>query len=210
LGYYPPYKATDLLGVQFLFSTTDLPGISPLRREGVLRIYGNPGVLPLAWVVDRVMIGHGEQGALDALADKSLDPRDTAVLREDDAGRIGVLGEGEPGSAEVVEYAPGRVRIRASTDHAALLVTSEQDYPGWLTRVDGVPAEAVNVNYAFRGVPLQAGEHEVEFRYRPRSVAVGGALTLAGLLISLAAVFYRRLGIRRLLRRRLAVSAASE
>ena len=36
-------------------------------------------------------------------------------------------------------------------------------------------------NYALRGIPLAAGEHVVQFRYRPRSVAVGRWVSAAGI-----------------------------
>ena len=39
----------------------------------------------------------------------------------------------------------------------------------------------------FRGLFLPAGEHEVAFHYRPRSVRLGLALSLLGLGLALAA-----------------------
>jgi uncharacterized membrane protein YfhO len=47
--------------------------------------------------------------------------------------------------------------------------------------VDGHQAELLKANYLFRGVLLPAGNHEVEFRYEPRSYAYGGGISAAAL-----------------------------
>jgi uncharacterized membrane protein YfhO len=63
---------------------------------------------------------------------------------------------------------------------------SENHYPGWRAYVDGHLVDTLRVDYNLRGVSLPAGEHEVEFIYRPKSVLIGAAislLTLIGLVI---------------------------
>jgi MYXO-CTERM domain-containing protein len=75
------------------------------------------------------------------------------------------------------------------------LVLSEGYYPGWRASIDGREAPVVRVNVMMRGVALPAGEHEIEFRFRSRSIEAGAALSLAGLALLVA------------LRRRLVVSA---
>lgn len=66
---------------------------------------------------------------------------------------------------------------------------SDADYPGWEARVDGRPAPLLRADYAFRGVALPAGRHEVELRYRPRALwaalAASGLAALAILLLAL-------------------------
>jgi uncharacterized membrane protein YfhO len=66
------------------------------------------------------------------------------------------------------------------------LVLGENHYPGWRAYVDGRAVETPRVNFNLRGVALPAGEHTVEFVYRPKSVLYGLALsllTLAALLL---------------------------
>jgi uncharacterized membrane protein YfhO len=74
---------------------------------------------------------------------------------------------------------PNGVTIRAVLDAPGYLVLADTWYPGWRATVDGEPAELLRANYAFRAVRLEAGEHTVEMVYRPTSVLVGGALSLA-------------------------------
>ena len=46
-------------------------------------------------------------------------------------------------------------------------------YPGWTVTVDGVRAEILRVNGAFRGVVLEPGEHLVIYSYLPMSFIAG-------------------------------------
>ncbi len=49
-----------------------------------------------------------------------------------------------------------------------MLVVSQMWYPGWQVWVDGQPAGApLRVDYAFQGVALPSGAHQVELRFTP-------------------------------------------
>jgi uncharacterized membrane protein YfhO len=73
---------------------------------------------------------------------------------------------------------------------AGLLVLSEIWHPYWSARVDGRPAEVLQVDLALRGVPVPGGRHRVELEFRDPNVAYGawasavGLVLLAGLLIA--------------------------
>jgi uncharacterized membrane protein YfhO len=62
-------------------------------------------------------------------------------------------------------------------------------YPGWAATVDGAAAPIYRTNYAFRGVSVPAGEHTVDFRYRPASVRYGAyaSMTSIGIVVLLVA-----------------------
>lgn len=64
--------------------------------------------------------------------------------------------------------------------------------------MDGEPATIVRAHYALRAVRVPAGEHRVRFEYRPWSVRIGIAASVAGLAACLAWIV---LGRRRLRRR---------
>lgn len=64
-----------------------------------------------------------------------------------------------------------------------LLVVQERAYPGWQVHVDGKPAD-LEVSSGLIAVIVPSGgdgvnQHEVEFRYRPPLVHIGGGITLA-------------------------------
>jgi uncharacterized membrane protein YfhO len=63
--------------------------------------------------------------------------------------------------------------VNVSLDQAGWLVVSEQSYPGWEAFMDGNPTQIFTANAVMRAVYLEAGTHEVEFRFNPMSFRLG-------------------------------------
>jgi uncharacterized membrane protein YfhO len=112
-----------------------------------------------------------------------------------------VLIEGDPsaaeeprGSAQVVaaqveELGPNAVRVTARVDKPSYVVLDDFYQRGWTARIDGQPARVLIVNALFRGVSVEAGAHEIEFRFEPQSLLIGAiisAISLLGVLAALA------------------------
>ena len=87
------------------------------------------------------------------------------------------------GTARVEEYSPNRVRVAASTPRDGLLVLSDTFYPGWRAFVDGREQPVLRGDSLFRTVPLAVGQHEVEFRFEPRSIQLGLLVSVASLVL---------------------------
>ena len=103
-----------------------------------------------------------------------------------DTGVSSANANGPTGNAQVTRHEPNRIEVKTESTAPAILVLSENHYPGWRAFVDGQPAEVMRVNYNQRGLVLPAGNHLVAFVYRPWSVLIGlmfSLLTLAGLLL---------------------------
>lgn len=84
-------------------------------------------------------------------------------------------------------------RFRVTLDGTGLFMHCAQTFAGWEVTVDGEPRDLLRVNSLFRGVRLSAGEHMVEFRYRPSSRKVGWGMAIAGVaLLALGLRFGRR------------------
>jgi hypothetical protein len=90
---------------------------------------------------------------------------------------------GEIGRALLRRYRDDTVSITTRANGRRLLVLTDVFYPGWIATVDGVEAPIHRVDFAFRGVSIPAGEHLVEFRYRPASVRHGLYASLAGVVM---------------------------
>jgi hypothetical protein len=88
--------------------------------------------------------------------------------------------------AEVASFAPNRVVVRASSSAPAILVLAEAWYPGWAATVRGRRTEVFPVNGWMRGASVPAGESEVVFEYRPRTLAAGAAISLASAAVLVA------------------------
>ena len=56
-------------------------------------------------------------------------------------------------------------------------------YPGWTATIDGEPAEILRANSIFRALWVPAGSHRIEFRFWPRFLIPGAAISLATLTV---------------------------
>ena len=171
--------------IRFIVSTVGLPGLPEVYRGRHALIYRVPTALPRAWLASEVVVAPERDAALEYLRRADFDPATTAVLAEPLADP---LPDGPmAGGAEIEQYESDRVAIRTEADRAALLVLADNYYEGWEVTVDGRPAEVLRVNHALRGVRVPAGSHRVEFRFRPGDLYTGLNISLAALLILVAA-----------------------
>lgn len=74
-----------------------------------------------------------------------------------------------------------RVVLRLKAPRAGLIYCSEAHAAGWRATVNGAPVPILPANYAFRAVPVAAGEAVVELQYFPPGLPLGLVLSLAGL-----------------------------
>jgi hypothetical protein len=195
-------RTLSLLGVADVWQPPYEP---PLRTPGLrlayqgkdARIYANENALPRAFVVDRQRVVEGEDAALDAVVSPAFRPLEEAISEEPIAG-VPTSGRGEStGRARITRYAPEQVEVKAALEEPGLLVLSDLHYPGWKAEVDGRDVPIERVDYALRGVPLNAGRHLVVFRYEPLSWRLGWIVSLLGLALLAGAVVAGLLARRR-------------
>ncbi len=101
----------------------------------------------------------------------------------DSASPVG-CSPGKAPSGAVHLLLASRVESTFTADCDRLLVFTDSWAPGWSATIDGVPTPVLRVNNAIRGVMVPAGEHALQWRYRPRFLAPLLALLAAGLAIS--------------------------
>jgi hypothetical protein len=102
---------------------------------------------------------------------------------------------GGGGSAEVIANVDQQ-RYLVRADQPCVLVLAEVFYPWWRATLDDASVDLVRVNHAMIGVPVPAGSHVVRLRLNPRSVQIGGVLTLISVLMWAAALVFVRDRIR--------------
>jgi Bacterial membrane protein YfhO len=192
----------NAMGLRFaLVLPGDVPASAPLEfrpvqsNHGVTVLQRASGGVRRAELVHCATIADGAEAAFAAVLAPSFNARRCAVVEEP----VGPLADPPPGVTEEVRLARYReedvvVDVRAAAP--ALLVLADAFYPGWQVTVDGVRRPLLRANYLFRGVGVDAGEHEVRFRYRPWSF-IGGAIVTAGAIFLLAVMGGRRLTRRR-------------
>ena len=73
------------------------------------------------------------------------------------------------------------------------LVMSVTPHKYWRITVDGKPVDAVVTNIGFQGIPVPAGRHRVEMRYRNPIAANGAKISIAAtVLLLIAALIPKR------------------
>ncbi|MFN7944592.1 MAG: YfhO family protein [Blastocatellia bacterium] len=171
-----------------------------LAEFGDVKIYENLKPLPRAWFVSRLLTAP-EAEILRAIKTGKLsdgqpfDPQQTAMLEAEKQYSSLPTVSAIKADAKITRYEPNRIDLATRNQQAGFLVLSEVFYPGWQARIDGRETEIHRTDYALRGVFVPAGEHRLEFVYRPRSFRLGLTDMLAGLLLLVCGSFFlKRLG----------------
>jgi len=175
------------------------------------RVLENQQQLPRCWLVTEALPAYdGDQlkwirGDFVAADSRPFDPRRTALVEMAPAGTRswydpfltsseGADGaESLDGEARLLSQEADRLRIETDTSRPALLLVSEPADPGWKVTIDGQEQAWHRVDYHLRAVPIPAGRHLVEYRYRPTSLLLGAGISLATVLLLIAVLWGTRL-----------------
>ncbi|MBX6312130.1 MAG: YfhO family protein, partial [Isosphaeraceae bacterium] len=134
-----------------------------------------PGPLPRARLVTRAITSRDPRTDLERIDVGTTALTDRPVTLQGD----------QPGEATILEDRPGAIRIAARTGSRQLLVLAESYHEGWRAWIDGRAAPVLRVNGDFLGCTVEAGRHEVAWRFEPASYRLGARLTglAVGLLV---------------------------
>lgn len=150
---------------------TDNAGFTPDPVElGILNVRYVVSAFPLA--VDGLKFIETVQGVQIY---ENTEYRERAWLEDEDGKIISPV--------EIIRYSPNRVTLQA--EGPGTLVLSDVFYPGWVAAVDGHAVEIVPYQGALRSLRLDAGQHRIEFAFRPQTVYWGWAIALAGWVLIL-------------------------
>ena len=159
------------------------------RDAQYVTVYENPDALPRAFLVHNAKVVRDDEATLKEMSDDSFQPRRTLIL----ADGTPMQGEGEQRAAErvqITDYQSQRVVISVTAIEPGYLLLSDSWYPGWVARVDGVETPIQRGDYIFRAVPVSAGEHKIEFEYRPISLYVGACISAMAMIVLVALAFF--------------------
>lgn len=134
----------------------------------------NPGAMGHAWFVSNYRIVENPDSAIIAL--NNFEPSQTAIVERQHADPLEGKQFSKDTSAVISlqKYAPNHLVYQAKSTSEQLAVFSEIYYPeGWTVSIDGEKAEHFRVNYILRGLIVPAGEHTIEFEFKPASYYTG-------------------------------------
>ena len=191
LSAVPLERAWELLNVRYVITwRKTLPVKSDLlydepSGDETAYLHRLDQVGPRAYVVHAARVV-SDTAALTLLADPAFDPFAEALLAEPLALPLDTRPVTGTTTIEWTERSADALALDVDTPASGLLVLSEVDYPGWEATVDGTPTEVHRAQSTLRAVPLTAGRHHVEMRFRPRSFAIGAVVSLTALLLTAA------------------------
>ena len=180
----PDWPLTDWMNVKYIVTSQELPTpkFTLLSVLTGTHVYRNETVLPRAYMVYQMHIIRDDRAALARLTDGTFDFRERVILSEELPEMAQLPGTPGESVVQFLSYGSDRVTLRVSTRPAGILVVSDVYASGWKVRVDGVEADIVRANYAFRAVFVPEGEHVITFDYQPASFQIGRLLSIMGLV----------------------------
>jgi hypothetical protein len=142
------------------------------------------------WVGRAEAVASPSEGVARAM--KGAAWKDTAFLEASVPVGAGLENVEARGSVRPLQDEVASSRWRVESPGRGWLVLRDLHFPGWRALVDGRPAPLYVADGVFMAVRLEAGSHEVAFRYRPMSLILGAALTFLTLAVSVALWGVRR------------------
>jgi len=157
-----------------------------IYSDDKFELYQNDQAIERAKLYYDYVIVEDKKKIIDNFYSQDFDFENKLILEKDPKidVEVGAIGE-----AKIKSYEPNRVLVSVRTNKNALLLLTDNYYPGWKAKVDGKEREIMRADYSFRAVVITSGEHMVEFYYDPASFKYGlggfafGVLTLMGVAL---------------------------
>ncbi len=162
-------------------------------QEGVIP---NPDAAGNAWFVNEVKeVKTADEEIMslkgNALGDtvqnqNAFDPKKTAVIRTEFAKQLQGYGfeKNSAASIALTKYGLNDLSYTSSNSKNGLAVFSDIWYPyGWEASVDGKPVKILRADYVLRAIKVPAGNHTIEFHFRPKSFNTGNTIAMISSLL---------------------------
>lgn len=177
----------------------ELRGIVPGVGDRALHVYGLRHPAPEALLATQTLPAPNLRTAIGLLASPEFEARRMATIEAPSNATRPPSGPGAHGArphtlrgAEIIERTPERWRVRTRSNAAGVLVLQQAHLPIWRAEVDGKDAPVLRANGQLLGVPVPAGEHEVEVYADRRPTIAARAVSILALV---ALLFLARPGL---------------
>jgi hypothetical protein len=184
----------QLLNVKYLLLKKPM-ALDPVRFElvysGEAFIYRNKNFQERILPVFDYRVERDPARILAQVRSPGFDPARTLLLEEEpERVESGAASADPHATARIASFESNQVVIEASLPRPGFLLLLDTYYPGWSAYVNGRQTRIYRANYNFRAVSLPAGKSTVRFSYLPNSLLLGLALSLATILLLVAAWFW--------------------
>jgi len=163
----------DMLDVRYLMAPPQQQGqqYTAIRRDSALGA---------CWFVKEVKFVDDPAQAMKAL--DNFNPAQTAFVENSFKAQVPQQpGADSTASIKLAKYDNDDITYNSTSTTNQFAVLSEVYYPaGWQAYIDGKETAYVKTNYMLRGIYVPAGNHTIEFKFRPASYTTGQTLTYIG------------------------------
>jgi len=123
----------------------------------------------------------------------SFNPRETVILEKDpQLPQDGSNSRGQAG-VSILDSSTDHLTVEAELSQPGVLLLTDAYSEGWRAKPLKGSAQTfyqvVPADYAFMGVPLQAGKHKIRIEYLPAEFVVGKWISIVSLSLYIAAIF---------------------
>lgn len=149
----------------------------------------NPEAAGNAWFVDEVKTVKTADEEILSMKGNSLgdtvvnptafNPKHTAILRDTYSKELAGYQFGKDSAAAIhlTKYGLNDLSFVSNNRRNGVAVFSDIWYPyGWEATVDGKPAPILRANYVLRALKVPAGQHTIEFHFKPKSYYTGDTI----------------------------------
>src|SRR3989344_1151511 len=151
-------KLIDLLNVRYILSLSDISSknFKKVFHARSTRMYENKNYLPRAFFVNKIIFVNSKQEEIDKMF--LIDLRSLATINKK-LPSSNFTG----GKAEIISYNENNILIKTKSEGESFLILTDIYYPTWRVLIDGKSDHIYKVDYAFRGIVVPRGEHEIKF-----------------------------------------------
>ncbi len=174
-------------GGQFTSGMDQMTAVPDTNGSYAVMEYTN--TLPRAKLYSTWQVNSNSSEILAILADPSFDPGHNLLV----AGGVPLpptdsATNQDSGTVAITSYAPKDVKLRSNARTPTVLLLNDRFETHWKVAVDGRPKTVLRCNYLMRGVYLEPGAHDIEFKYQPPFHALYVSLAALGVGVVLLGV----------------------
>lgn len=156
-------KIVDLLNIKYVLSfapVIDGP-YSKVYSDGKVNVFQNENVLPRAFFVPRVKFVNTKQEAIDEMFKISYSPDVLAVVEGKKPADF--KSAKDVGKIKINLYSSNKISLSTESGGEGFLILTDAYYPTWHAMIDGHEVEIFITDFAFRGIIVPEGNHNIEF-----------------------------------------------
>lgn len=150
----------------------------------------NPYANGVAWIVSNYKIVENADQEMLSLGIEDL--KQTAIIDKNAVTTLPEIVFDSTAKINIETYEPNKLIYHTKAATKQLAIFSEIFYDkGWNVYIDGEKADYFRANYLLRAMIIPAGEHEIIFKFEPKSFTIGNyiAITSSIVLIVLLSLF---------------------